>query len=58
MNSVAYRQSAKVFVPNLSMIDILMHCSKEEVVSLLEEYVVEGPEVSLSAPVASLAPPP
>jgi hypothetical protein len=51
MNSVAYRQAAKTFVPNLSMIDILMHCCKQEVIALLGEYVVERAELSLRAPV-------
>jgi WbqC-like protein family len=58
MHSVTYQQSAKTFVPNLSMIDILMHCCKEEVVGLLEEYSVEGAGLSSTAPVASLLPAP
>lgn len=34
----AYKQGAADFVPYLSMIDILMHCNKEEVIDLLNKY--------------------
>jgi hypothetical protein len=33
-----YRQGDGEFVPNLSIIDVLMHCPPEEVVSLIAQY--------------------
>jgi hypothetical protein len=33
-----YQQGDHEFVPNLSIIDVLMHCSPEESVSLLTQY--------------------
>jgi len=35
---VEYRQGDGEFVPNLSIIDVLMHCPPEEVVSLIAQY--------------------
>lgn len=36
MRPLQYAQRAPVFVPNLSMLDVLMHCPPEQVVDLLE----------------------
>jgi hypothetical protein len=36
MQPVAYDQRAPVFVPNLSIIDVLMHCPRAQVVELLD----------------------
>jgi len=33
-----YQQLSKEFIPYLSMIDILMNCSKEEIIKMLENY--------------------
>lgn len=33
-----YKQFSKTFVPNLSIIDVLMHCGKEKTEELLENY--------------------
>jgi WbqC-like protein family len=49
MHPVTYRQAAKTFVPNLSIIDVLMHCSKEETKGLLGQYVIESAAVPLPA---------
>ena len=35
---VQYQQGGSEFVPNLSIIDVLMHCSPDEVVSLMARY--------------------
>ncbi|MCC4282815.1 WbqC family protein [Marinobacter salarius] len=35
---VVYQQASKEFVPNLSIIDVLMNCSPGEVISLLKQY--------------------
>lgn len=35
---VEYRQGNHEFIPNLSVIDALMHCAPEEIVSLLQKY--------------------
>lgn len=35
---VRYRQGKEEFVPNLSMIDVLMWCSRDQVLALLDEY--------------------
>lgn len=37
---VSYQQNNNEFIDNLSMIDVLMWCSKEEVISLLKEYKI------------------
>lgn len=44
MKEIVYSQLSPVFVPNLSIIDVLMHCSKDEVIWLLSQYGIEGPE--------------
>lgn len=36
--SVQYTQRSKEFIPSLSIIDVLMNCSKEELGDLLEDY--------------------
>jgi hypothetical protein len=33
---VRYAQRAPAFVPNLSMLDVLMHCPRQQVVDLLD----------------------
>lgn len=38
---VEYRQQAAGFVPNLSIIDILMNCSQEKVIQLLNQYELD-----------------
>lgn len=40
MKDVSYPQAGNIFVPNLSIIDVLMWCSKEEVRSLFDEYTL------------------
>lgn len=40
MKDVRYRQRARDFIPNLSIIDALMHCPPDEVRSLLDSYVL------------------
>ncbi|WP_027961064.1 WbqC family protein [Halomonas halodenitrificans] len=35
---VEYQQSNREFVPNLSIIDVLMNCSPDEVVNLMKQY--------------------
>jgi hypothetical protein len=42
MKEITYSQLSPAFVPNLSIIDVLMHCSKENVIRLLSEYCVDG----------------
>lgn len=39
--SVEYEQGNEEFVPNLSIIDVLMNCSPEEVVTLMSEYTLD-----------------
>jgi hypothetical protein len=41
MNTVKYMQRSKEFVPNLSIVDVLMNCSKQETTALLDEYNLE-----------------
>ncbi|EMP55948.1 hypothetical protein MSNKSG1_08753 [Marinobacter santoriniensis NKSG1] len=38
---VEYRQQTAGFVPNLSIIDILMNCSPEKVIQLLDQYELD-----------------
>lgn len=38
----AYDQRCAAFVPNLSMLDVLMHCGRDEVVALLDRHVLEA----------------
>jgi hypothetical protein len=40
-NEIHYSQSNSVFVPNLSIIDMLMWCTKEQVIKYLKEYSIE-----------------
>jgi hypothetical protein len=35
---VKYKQNNHAFVPNLSIIDVLMHCSSDEIVKLMKQY--------------------
>ena len=42
MNNIDYPQLSKKFVPNLSIIDILMHCSKEQIASFLSAYTIQS----------------
>lgn len=37
MRDVRYAQRAATFVPNLSIIDVLMHCAPRRVAALLDE---------------------
>lgn len=39
---LAYAQRAGAFVPNLSMLDVLMHCERDEVLALLDRHVLEA----------------
>jgi hypothetical protein len=38
---VEYQQGNGEFVPNLSIIDVLMNCSSDEVVSLMGRYMLD-----------------
>jgi len=38
--TVTYRQMANEFSPSLSIIDVLMNCSREEIVKLLSDYLL------------------
>jgi len=38
----AYAQRAAAFVPHLSMLDVLMHCERDEVVALLDRHELEA----------------
>lgn len=40
-NLVAYRQNSNAFIPGLSIIDVLMHNSKIEVLSMLNQFELE-----------------
>ncbi len=40
MKAVEYNQGMSDFVPNLSIIDVLMRCSKDEIGELLNSYVL------------------
>lgn len=40
-NSVLYKQGNTDFVPCLSIIDVLMWCDKEEVLSMLKSYTIQ-----------------
>jgi hypothetical protein len=41
MNDIYYSQLSPCYVPNLSIIDILMNCPKEQVRNLLDAYSIE-----------------
>ena len=41
MENISYNQGGNEFVPNLSIIDVLMWCSKKQVRELLEAYTFE-----------------
>lgn len=42
-NACEYNQGKGIFLPNLSIIDILMYCSKDEVLNLFKNYrLVDG----------------
>lgn len=41
MNPVSYTQLSNDFVANLSIIDVLMNCSKREILAMLNEYSLE-----------------
>lgn len=38
--SITYAQLSKTFIPSLSIIDVMMNCSKEEIKTLLEDYIL------------------
>lgn len=38
---VEYQQGNDEFVPNLSIVDVLMHCLPEDVVNLMEQYALD-----------------
>lgn len=38
--NLKYNQGVQEFVENLSIIDVLMHCEKEEVINLLKGYIL------------------
>lgn len=40
MNDITYKQFADDFVPNLSIIDVLMFNSRDTIDRLLEEYTL------------------
>ena len=43
MNDISYKQGKGDFIPNLSIIDVLMWNSKEDVTNMLNDYIlVEG----------------
>ena len=43
MLNKSYTQQAETFVPNLSIVDALMNCPKQEVIDLLGAYELEKP---------------
>ena len=37
---VPYRQKGKEFIPALSIIDVMMFCSKDQIASMLRQYQI------------------
>ena len=42
MNSIEYPQFGGEFVPNLSIVDVLMFNGREKTIQLLNEFTLEG----------------
>ena len=42
INEIIYHQGKENFIPNLSIIDVLMWNSKEKVVNMLQDYILIG----------------
>lgn len=38
---IPYRQRTKEFIPGLSIIDVLMFCTPDEIKEMMDHYVVE-----------------
>ena len=46
-DEIVYKQFENPFIPNLSILDLIMFNSREEVISMLDRYnLITGPQVS------------